>query len=202
MLDIFDERPEHIKVDSVCLAIRDKDKNMKRRNKLDQKRLTYWDAEDLALRFPRVVFPLNNSRVLPEGTIWIGSDHRPERSGGICVTASELVELQFATTDLFSAIKIVADEIGVEGIVSEADAIEEMRRYCTTMDEAIVSAAKALKQHKVKDIFEKMSQVLVGKEPKPEDKLGRRVIFYRDLVLKYREDKEKYRPELKRLGVL
>lgn len=202
MLDIFDDRPEEQKIESICKALREKDKNMRRRNRhVETKRLTYWDADDFVLKHPDEVVCLNKTDGAQTDTVAIAAK-RPEVQGAVNLTPNEIVDLQFVSGEMFAKIKLVNAEIGVEGITHEEDGLAEIKRYCEKMDELIVEAAKKLKEHKVKNIFEKLCEAMVGKEPQSHDRLGKRVVYFKELMTRYRADKEKYRDTLKKVGLI
>jgi len=80
--------------------------------------------------------------------------------------------------------------------------LDSLIDYCSKMDAAIVDAANKCKEKKIVNIFEKIWKEMGGEMIRPDDLLGKRIEYYKDIVARYKKTPTEYEKEIKELKLL
>lgn len=168
-------------------------------------KMTYWDADDWKLlveskQIKPVRVKTKFGYTLEIHSQWAKKEVAPEGDEIIIrCDGSHVVDFQFASEDHLAAIGKVTEVFGGAEIFElDFEGKQQMIDYCRKMDEIIVETAKELNRKKVASVFKKIWQEFGG----ADDRLVRRVAWYRDLVALYAQDKQKWLPDMKRVGLM
>ena len=173
--------------------------------KLPQVKLTYWDADDW-----RVYAISNNllpAKIKTKYGYTLEIHPQVTKKEVICtqneviirVDGSHIVEFQFAPEEHLKAIATVLEVFpGADVFELNFDGQEEMIDYCRKMDAIIVETAKEMNKAKVAQVFKKLWSEFGG----ADDRLTRRVAWYRDLAQLYQGDRAKWKADMTKTGLL
>lgn len=165
-----------------------------------------WDADELRLvwRDDSRTWPLE----IAEGvTVIVSGDPGYIDPDGRCVVDhGDLLFLQFfGEEDCRTFVKIRSQfraQIRSVGAISKHDeAINPLVEYCNKVDAAISHEAVELAKEGVPQIFDRMEKELGGSKIQKDDRLGQRVRYFKNVVERYRKDKDVWFFEMRRLGL-
>lgn len=186
------------------IGLRRKDRSHWRMTKPQKynKYYTPWDIERI-----RFYHWKDHIEVLPESMfgreVVVTSDPMYEdNKGRPVVMLDDIVVFQFMPKNDFDVVISIYEKFKARlGNFSDPQ-FRRLLRYCSKMNVEISNAFFYLREFGYKDIFDKLWHVMGGESMEENDRLGKRIELIRDLIEKFKTDKEKWAPELERLGLL
>lgn len=192
--------------DLIVLAVRKlRERDRYHSKKLPNCRLTYWDADDYRLQLlSRNLDPVRmKTKFGYTLEIWPECPKseviRTKNEVIVRCDGSHIVEFQFAPEahlDLLGKAGQEFEELDLFELTF--DGKEAMVDYCRKMDAVIVEVAKELNKKRVASVFDKLWKEFGGST----DRVVRRVKWYGDLASLYAQDKNRWLPEMKAVGLL
>ncbi len=168
-------------------------------------KLSYWDADDFRLRSlwwgirPIRIRTQYGYSIEVHGDIETKDVYQVDGFGSVLrVDGRDLVDFQFAPVAHLMSLGLVLDEFPGSGVRFEYPEREGILDYCSKMDAVIVETAKKLNREKVSQVFSKLYQEFGG----ADDRLVRRISSFRFLADRFSQDKDRWRPEMKRVGLV
>lgn len=173
--------------------------------KLPKCNLTYWDADDYRLQLlsknldpvrikTKFGYTLEVWPECPKSEVIRSKDEVIVKCDG-----SHIVEFQFAPESHLSFLGKMGEEFEAFDLFELSfEGKEDMIDYCRKMDAIIVETAKDLNKHKVASVFQKLWKEFGGST----DRLVKRIGWYKDLASLYQEDKQRWLPDMKRVGLV
>lgn len=168
-------------------------------------KLSYWDADDFRMRSifwgirPVQIRTQYGYTLEVHGDIETKDVYRVDGLGSVLrVDGRDLVDFQFAPVGHLISLGLVLDEFPETGISFDFPERDGIADYCEKMDALIVETAKKLNREKVSGVFSKLYQEFGG----ADDRMVRRIGSFRFLADCFSQDKDRWRPEMKRHGLL
>jgi len=159
--------------------------------------VTPWEADDFEFRArdAQIVF----DSTLSDMPIVITGDPSYEDKDKVVVYARDIVVLQFAGKEMIDSVLKVYKTFGKVrlGDFRNPD-LDKVVAYCNEIDNTILKEFNELRSQPkgVRDVFSKIWHELGGDKIRPEDRLGQRIKYYKNLIAAFQKDKEKWRPML------
>lgn len=163
---------------------------------------TPWDADDYRLRWKDVAVSIDSS-VLGAQVVVTG-DRGYKDDKRIVIDVGEIVYLQFVPRDSLKPILETYRQFG-RPIMADftAPGLDEVINFCNKMDKEInVVQHKLRNEYKVRDVFQKLYREMGGDVVGDDDKVGKRIKYFADLVENYRQDKVQWKAEIQRHKLL
>lgn len=190
-------------------AIRDRERYARRKYEFPPQYLTYWDADSLRFDFLRQGIEyrsLLNTKFGKEIRIY-GMKPKSPPDGVICVDGADIVEAQFLSEQAISSAMEKAHmvmSVFQGASFGELVAINSgsMLEFCRTVDDRIIEMAKDLNKRAIKNAFRKMWKEMGGGSIPEQDRVARRVGWFADLADAFVANKDTYRAEMRRFGLV
>lgn len=124
-------------------------------------------------------------------------------SGSIAIDISDFMVFQFVTKEglekVFQVYKVFGKCILNEFPDKQLDALI---KYCNSMDGFILESANKCKEKNVIGIFEKIWKEMGSENIREDDLLGKRIQYYKEILDRYKKDKNSYLQEINDLKLL
>jgi len=163
---------------------------------------TPWDLDDIRLQWR------DKKELIPASVygreVMLTGDPKMKSSDKIpLVDIGDMLLLQFIPPKDLDFVLTVYENFGRLMVVNLSDrGLDPLVEYCNKMDGRIVTAFKKLEAAGIKDICSLLWKELGGASIRSDDRLGKRVCFYANMVSRYRADREGYHPDMVRIKLL
>lgn len=123
--------------------------------------------------------------------------------GSVGIYIEDFFVLQFLSAKDFEIIFDVYKKMGQLLLSRFPDKnLDKIINYCNKMDDCIVDFAKSCREKGITNIFDKAWREMGGDVIPSQDRLGNRVKYFREIVLRYKKEQDKYRQEMNDIKLL
>jgi hypothetical protein len=198
----LEKKSENEIIRSGIRVLRDRDIKLKKKYDISG-RLIPWDIEDMIFRNPDVKGAYFVESKFTESNIFVSIDPKEKKEKYINYSFDDLMKMQFMPEELLRCTIITQEVFPGTRVVYSDPEHSYPSIYCETMNKVIVEVFNIIKVEGVRDIFPKMFEAIGGDSCDPsKDKLSFRIKYLSDLVSEYKANKLKYRPYLKKCGLV
>jgi hypothetical protein len=185
--------------------IRLREQSLRKKHPVNDVSIIYWQTDELR----HLLYKASLVMLLPNGehVQWVGSKHCSRIGNFLMFDVDAMVAFQFVSREGFDNLLKTYTVFNENGMVRihdfDAPGFKDIAIYCSRMDDCILGEAESLRSAGfTRDIFEKMWAEMGGDLIKATDFLGRRLGFLRDLVKRFKANKELWREEMIRLRLI
>lgn len=80
--------------------------------------------------------------------------------------------------------------------------LDELIHYCNKVDEQIVDFAHKCSEAKISNIFEKVWKEMGGDAIRQDDRLGKRIEYYKEILFRFKKNRKEFEVEINDLKLL
>jgi hypothetical protein len=121
----------------------------------------------------------------------------------ILVYVQDLLILQFCNPSDLEKILKAYEVFGTCVLTKYPDkSLDKVIDYCNKADDCIVDMVNKLTQAGMKNIFDQIVREMGGDSIRHDDKIGQRVLYYKEIVDRYKKDNSSYLQDMRNLKLL
>jgi len=162
---------------------------------------TPWDIDWISLRCRDndqvMSIELNGKKVS------ITTDRYRKIGNELLIYVQDILLLQFCSKKDFNKILKVYESFGTCILTRYPDkSLDKVIDYCNKMDDQIVSMVNKLAEDGCKGIFDQVFRQMGGDNIRLDDRLGQRILFYKEITDRYKKNNSLYLQDMRNLKLL